>query len=96
MITLYPLRGEARRRDNALVLNLLDAAEDQLFLYGFRVDILHHACGLSLRQTGYLLKNRPRILKARLDAFEVQDGQTAESSDYPCRLDIDGGVQRTR
>jgi hypothetical protein len=48
VVALYPLGGEARGGDHALVLYLLNAAEDQLLFNRLGVDLLHHPRGLVL------------------------------------------------
>src|SRR5919202_3483232 len=75
VVTLDPLGGEGRRGNDALVLYLLDAAEDQLLFHWLGIDLLHHPCGLGLGQARYLLEDRSRVFIPRLQALQVQDGQ---------------------
>src|ERR687886_30293 len=75
VVALDPLGGEARRGYDALVLYLLDAAEDQLLFDGLGVDLLHHPRRLGLGQARYLLEDRPGVLVARLKTLEVEHGQ---------------------
>src|SRR4051812_7770606 len=96
VVALDPLRSEAGSGNNALVLYLLDAAEDELLLYGLHVDLLHHARGLLLRQARYLLEDRRGVLVARLDPLEVEDGETTQGTDDARRSGVNGGVERGR
>src|SRR5215212_808042 len=73
VVALDPLGGEGGGGYDAPVLYLLDAAEDQLLLDGLRVDVLHHPRGLRLGKARYLLKDRPRVLVARLQPLQVED-----------------------
>jgi hypothetical protein len=77
VVALDALGCEGCRSYDALVLYLLDATEDQLLLDGLGVDLLHDPRGLRLRETGYLLEDRPRILVPGLQALQIQDREAA-------------------
>src|SRR3712207_2208459 len=57
VVALDPLGRQRRRGYDALILYLLDAAEDQLLLYGLGVDLLHHPRRFGLGEARYLLEN---------------------------------------
>ena len=89
-----PLRRQRRRDDDFLLLDLPDPLGDQLRLHGLRVDLLHLARGLLLRQLGDPLELLLGVLVAREDALEVQHRQPAEVADDPGRARRDDAVHR--
>src|SRR5215218_8598680 len=94
VVALDPLGREGCRGYHALVLYLLDAAEDQLLLYGFGVDLLHHPRGLRLGQARYLLEDRTRVLVPGLQTLQVGHGQAPQGPDDTGRRRVHGRVER--
>src|SRR5215210_515540 len=66
VIALDPLGRERGRRYDALVLYLLHATEDELFLDRLGVDVLHDPGRLVLGQAGYLFEDGTWVLVPRL------------------------------
>ena len=81
VVALDALRSQRRGGDDAVGLDLLDALGDQLFLDRLLVDLLHLARGLVLGKPGDALQDLVRVLVARPDALEVQDGEAAQLAD---------------
>ena len=71
-VLLDALGRERRARDDAGVLDLTDAATDQLFLDRLGVDLLHPPGGLLVRELGDLLEQHVGVVVARPQALEVE------------------------
>ena len=79
-------------RQYALVLDLLDALGDQLFLDRLLVDLLQPGGRFLRRQFGDLLQLLVGVLEAGLDALEVEDGQAADLAHGAGEFRIDDAV----
>ena len=85
VVLLHALGREGGGGDDALVLYLLDAPEDKLFLDGLGVEFLHDPGGLVLGEARYLFEDGSRVLVARLYAFQVEHREPAQRPDDPRR-----------
>ena len=83
------LRRQRGGGDDAVGLDLLDPARDQLGLDRLAVDVLHLAGRDVAREGGDPLELLVGVLVAAEDALEVEDGEAAELAD-------DAGARRAR
>ena len=90
------LRGQRGGGDDAMGLDLLNPAGDQLGLDGLAVHVLHLARGDVRREGGDPLELGVGVLVAAVDAFEVEHGETAELADQAGAVRRDDAVQSGR
>ena len=94
VVVAHALGGQRRRDDDALGLDLLDPPADELGLERLAVDLLHLARGELRGEAGDALELLVRVLEARPDPFEVQDGEAAEPADDARGVGRDHAVHR--
>ncbi len=89
-----PLRNGTDRRGRAAVFDLPDARRDQIFLHRFLVNFLEQPGDLRFVGFDNFLENFLRVFVARLDAFEIQNGQAAELAHLDGEAHIDHAIHR--
>src|SRR5205085_10555554 len=94
VVVAHLLRCQRARREDAGALDLLDPLRDQLRLDRPRVDLLHSACRLLLRQLRDLRQLLLRLRVAREDALEVEHPEAAELAELDRSLRRDDAVHR--
>ena len=77
----HALGGKGRRRDDAGLLDLANAPDDELVLDALGVELLHATGGLLGRQVPDLIEDRLRVLVAGLEALQVEDGEPTQTAD---------------
>jgi hypothetical protein len=86
------LGNRTDRRDPTFIFNLLHAGSDQVGLDWFLINPLQERGNLRLVGIDNFLQNFLRIFVARLDAFQIENGQAAKLAHRDGKPNIDNSI----